>query len=132
MPELVYLLQPVVAQFWLSGPRFFPGRPGGSPARGRAEQIDEKTVTPGDSFGQLPEEGQTRINVSAFAIAGVDKTAVEDRLAGIVHSEERCVFRIELRPKIKTAFLYPALEIILRDFVGPVEKRIIRPQKFDW
>src|SRR5260370_7472895 len=68
--------------------------------------------------------------MSAFAIMRVDKGAVEVRLAGIVHSEERRVFGVEFRPEIKAPLLHPALEVALRNFVWMREQRIIRFHEF--
>src|SRR6266481_7934198 len=96
-----------------------------------AEKIDEEAVRSGNTFGQLTEESEPRVNVSSFAIPRVDEPAIQLGLARIVHGQERRVFRIELRPEIESALLHPAVEIILSDLVRTIQQRIIRLQKFD-
>src|SRR6266852_6017605 len=95
-----------------------------------AQEIDEETVSAGDSFRKLAEESDAGVNVDAFSVTGVHDRAVLLGLAGILHGQEWRVLRIELRPEIEAAVLNPALEIALRDFVGPIEKRIRGLEKF--
>ncbi len=97
---------------------------------GGAQEIDEQAVRAGDAFGELAEERDAGVDVEAFAVACIDDRTVLLRLAGIVHGEERRVLGIELRPEVEASFLNPTFEIILGDFVWPIQKRIIRLQKF--
>src|ERR1700674_542908 len=117
-------LRPLGLRFSLDGP--------GSAALRRAQEIDKETVRSGHAFGQLTEEGDAGVDVRAFAVVRVNEAAFELQLAGIVHREERSVLRVELRPEIKAALLHPAFEVVLRDFVGAIEKRIVRLEEFDW
>ena len=59
------------------------------------------------------------------------KPAVEFRLAGIMHAQERSVLGVEFRPEIKATLLHPALEVVLGNLVRMIEERIIRLQEFD-
>src|SRR5271163_1584741 len=96
-----------------------------------AEKIYEEPVRAWDTFGNLAEESDARVDVHAFSITRVDQRAVEVRLAGIVHGQYGGVFWIKLRPVVESALLHPALEVVLRDFVRAIEKRIVRLEKFD-
>src|SRR6266478_905603 len=97
----------------------------------RAQQVDEQTVGSGNAFRQLTEESQPRVNIRAFAHARIDEGTVEFRLTWIVHRQKWNVFRIELRPEIKPALLYPALEVALADLIGAVQQRVGGLEQFD-
>src|SRR5713101_5316413 len=97
----------------------------------RAQQVDDQTVGTGNAFRQGTEESQPRVTIRAFAHARVDEGAVEFRFTWIVHRQKWNVFRIELRPEIKPALLYPALEIALADLIGTVQQRVGGLEQFD-
>src|SRR6266478_3125045 len=97
---------------------------------GSAKKVDEKTIGARDSFRELAKEGNARVDVQAFAVTSIDESAVQVRLARIVHGEKRRVFGVELRPEIEAAFLDPAFEIALRDLVRAIQKRIVGLEKF--
>src|SRR5204863_6794572 len=80
---------------------------------------------------QLAEESKSRVDVSALAEMRIYKPAVEFRLAGIMHAQERSVLGVEFRPEIKATLLHPALEVVLGNLVRMIEERIIRHQEFD-
>src|SRR6266436_2583087 len=97
---------------------------------GSAKKVDEKTIGARDSLRELTEEGNARVDVQASAIMSIDESAVQVRLARIVHGEKRRVFGVELRPEIEAAFLQPDFEIALRDLVRAIQKRIVGLEKF--
>src|SRR5438270_2158770 len=83
-------------------------RSAGAGARGRgADQVHQEAIRAGNALRQLAEKSDSRVNVHAFAEARVHQAAVERRLAGIVHGQQRCVLGIELRPEIESALLHP-------------------------
>jgi len=118
-------------QLRLSGVRFFPRRPRRAIPRRCAEQIDKQPISPRHSFRQLPEKSEAGINVNAFTGMHVHETAVQRRLARIIHGQQRRIFRIELRPKIQPALLHPALKVLRRDLVRGIQQGIIRLQESD-
>src|SRR5579864_1356680 len=91
-----------------------------------ADQVDEEAIRARHSIRQLPEERQTGVDVRSFAEVCINQSAIQVRLAGIVHCQQRRVLGIELRPEIEAAFLHPALEILLRDLIWRVEQWIVR------
>jgi hypothetical protein len=88
---------------------------------GGAQEIDEEAVGAGNAFGELAEEGETRVDVGAFAVAGVDQAAIQVFFAGIVHGEKRRVAGIEIAPEVQAALLNPVFEVGLGDFVWAVK-----------
>ena len=85
-------------------------------------RFTKSRYAPGDTFGDLAKESDARVDVHAFAVARVDQRAVEVRLAGIVHGQDRGVFWIKLCPVVESALLHPAFEVVLRDFVRAIQE----------
>ena len=59
----------------------------------------------------------------------VNKAARRFRLARIGEAEHGLIARIPCAPEIKSALLFPALEIVERDLVRRIQQRTIRREE---
>src|SRR6266581_7412144 len=72
------------------------------------EEIREETIGAGDTSGELSEKAQPGVHVRALAHRGHEQSALERRLAGIVHLDERRVGGIPIVREIQSPLLHPA------------------------
>src|SRR4051812_19157967 len=87
----------------------------------RADQVHKQAYRAGNAGRKLTRESVSREDVDPFAVMGQQQAAFLRRLARIIAGQQRLELRVPLRHEVKPALLYPAVKILLRNFVRPVE-----------
>src|SRR5262249_29800635 len=87
----------------------------------RADKVHKQTDRAGDSGRKLSRKSVSRKDIDTLAVMGQQQAAFLRRLARIVAGQQRLELRVPLRHEVETALLHPAVKILLRDFVRPVE-----------
>src|SRR2546430_10054801 len=83
----------------------------------QGQEIRKQPIRTRDTSGELPEEAQPRIDIRALAERGLEQPALERRLPGIVHLDERRVRGIPVVREIQSALLPPPPPVVGPDFV---------------
>src|SRR5215813_4506908 len=89
-------------------------------------QVHEQSDRPRHARWQLPEEGISRVDVSALAILRHQQPALLVRFGGIVAREQWLKVIVPFVHVVQTALLNPAVEIFLRNLVWIMKDGIIR------
>src|SRR3974390_891241 len=97
-----------------------------------AEDIYVETHCPGDSGGQLAEEGIACVDVGAFAILCAEQAAFLRVLPRIVAGEQGSKGIIPTAHEGEATLLYPSGEVVRGDGVWVVKDRIVRGKDLDW
>src|ERR1700733_670130 len=96
---------------------------------GRAEHIREQAVRARHSRRQLPEPVVGGEYVRTLPVLGVEHSAGQRLLAGIVRFQYAQVARIPAVREVQPPLLHPSVEIRLGDFVGRVQQSKLRIRK---
>src|SRR5438876_11033291 len=76
------------------------------------QEIRKQPIRTRDTSGELPEEAQPRVDIRALAERGLEQPALERRLPGIVHLDERRVRGIPVVREIQSALLHPPPPVV--------------------
>src|SRR5262249_22009273 len=85
----------------------------------QADQVGEDTIGARYPFRQLPVKGVSIIDVHPLAVPRVKQPALLEVLARVVGLKQRLVTRVPRLHELRTAFLNPTFEVLLRDLIGP-------------
>ena len=100
-----------------------PSRHGCSRRRLQRQQVREQPVGAGHARRQLPEEAQAGVHVGPLPDRGHQQSALQRRLARIVHLEQRPVLRVPGAGEVEPALLHPALPVGGADRVRRAARR---------
>src|SRR5688572_7658530 len=81
------------------------------PRSASREEVREEPVRPRHAGGELPEERETGVDVSALTVTCDEEAAVERLLFGVAGAEDRRVSRVPRLGVVEAALLHPAVEV---------------------
>src|SRR6516225_435201 len=90
-----------------------------------AQNVDIETNRTRHAERQLAKESVRVVHEIAFAIRGLQQATLSRLLSGVVRRQQGREVRIPRIHEVKSTFLHPAIEVVLRDLVGIVKDRIL-------
>ena len=84
----------------------------------QSKEIGKEAERTGNTGRQLSEEAQAGVHVGALSQRGDQKAALQWRIAGIVHPENRPVVAVPGAGIVETTLLHPALPVRGTDAIG--------------
>src|ERR1700732_4836448 len=86
-----------------------------------AQQVHIQPRCPRNSRRQLPEKCIASVDVDSFAIPRLQQSTFLRAFSRIMGPQKRLEMSVPLIHEVETAFLYPAIEIVLSNLVGKMK-----------